>query len=236
MINVLVVDDSEINRGVASAVLRQGGHAVAEASDGMEAVRLAAAKDFDVVLMDMRMGELDGVEAARRIRALSGARGQVPIVAVTANALDRHAEECRQAGMTDFLAKPFGQAELLAVLSRAASRRPDNVAGLSACMGEDEIRGLMDCLALRIQALLRELDAPMPFAAPEVLTNLAHDLAGGAGALGFMRLSSIAARLQTAISTNPAEAGQIVADLRREAAAVQARLLQSRGLLASAAI
>ena len=103
-------------------------------------------------------------------------------------------------------------------------------------MGEEEIRGLMDCLALRIQALLRELDAPMPFAAPEVLANLAHDLAGGAGALGFMHLSSIAARLQATIPTNPADAERIAADLRREAEAVQARLQQSRELFASAAI
>ena len=89
-----------------------------------KAVRLAAARDFDVVLMDMRMPGMDGLEATRRIRALDGPRGQVPIVAVTANALDQHAEECRRAGMSEHLAKPFTQAELLAVVARAAGQRP----------------------------------------------------------------------------------------------------------------
>ena len=111
-LNVLVVDDSEVNRSVAAAYLRKAGYTAIEAHDGVEAVRLVAAMEFDVVLMDMRMAGMDGLEATRRIRALDGSRAQVPIVAVTANALDQHAEECRRAGMSH-LAKPFTQAELI---------------------------------------------------------------------------------------------------------------------------
>ena len=155
-LNVLVTDDSDVNRDVAVAFLRKAGHATSEARDGGKAVRLAAARDFDVVLMDMRMPGMDGLEATRRIRALDGPRGQVPIVAVTANALDHHAEECRRAGMSEHLAKPFTQVELLAVVARAARQRPrpaadtaptidaDSVAQLAACMGEDALKQLLE--------------------------------------------------------------------------------------------
>jgi CheY-like chemotaxis protein/two-component sensor histidine kinase len=123
-LNVLIVDDSEVNRQVAAAFLRRSQHITTEAADGNEAVLLAATEDFDVVLMDMRMPGSDGLDATRRIRSLEGSRGQVPIVAMTANALDEHAEECRRAGMTEYLAKPFTEAELLAIVAKAAARRP----------------------------------------------------------------------------------------------------------------
>ena len=136
-LNVLVTDDSDVNRDVAVAFLRKAGHATSEARDGGKAVRLAAARDFDVVLMDMRMPGMDGLEATRRIRALDGPRGQVPIVAVTANALDQHAEECRRAGMSEHLAKPFTQAELLAVVARAAGQRPQPAADTAPTIDAD---------------------------------------------------------------------------------------------------
>jgi signal transduction histidine kinase/DNA-binding NarL/FixJ family response regulator len=241
-LNVLVVDDSRVNREVATAFLRKAGHMATEAHDGNEAVRLAAARDFDVVLMDMRMSGMDGLEATRRIRALDGPRAQVPIVAVTANALDQHAEECRRAGMSQHLAKPFTQAELIGVVMRATAHRAhtssdmpqtidrDSIAELASCMDPDAIQELLDCLSLRIEALLRRLDEPTPFAAPEGLAELAHELAGGAGTLGFSRLSTIAARFQTAITADSTEAGRMVAEIRCEAEAALAGLRHMRVL------
>jgi CheY-like chemotaxis protein len=157
-LNVLVVDDSEVNRKVATAYLRKAGHAAIEAHDGVEAVRLVAALEFDVVLMDMRMAGMDGLEATRCIRALDGSHARVPIVAVTANALDQHAEECRRAGMSQHLAKPFTQAELIAVVKRATAHRAhasanalptidlDTMAELESCMDPDAIQELLDRL------------------------------------------------------------------------------------------
>ena len=241
-LNVLVVDDSEVNRKVAAAYLRKAGHTAIGARDGVEAVRLAATSEFDVVLMDMRMAGMDGLEATRRIRALDGPRAQVPIVAVTANALDQHAEECRRAGMSQHLAKPFTQAELIAVVKRATAHRAhascdtlqtidrDSIAELAIYMDRDAIQGLLDCLSLRIEALLRKLDEPMPFGAPEALAEQAHELAGGAGTLGFLRLSMIAARFQTAIAANATEAGRMVAEMRREAEAALVELRHRRAL------
>jgi signal transduction histidine kinase/ActR/RegA family two-component response regulator len=236
-LKVLVVDDSEINREVAAAFLRKAGHSVTEAHDGFEAVRLAAEQDFDVVLMDMRMAGLDGLEATRRIRALDGPRATVPIVAVTANALDQHAEECRRAGMSAHLAKPFTQAELLTVVQRAAASRPHasppaidpiNMTDLVTCMGPDAVTGLLDCLALRIEAVLRKLDEPASFVASEALCELTHELVGSAGTLGFTELASVARRFQEAIATSPAEARRMVAPLRCAAEDVLAELQRQR--------
>jgi CheY-like chemotaxis protein/HPt (histidine-containing phosphotransfer) domain-containing protein/two-component sensor histidine kinase len=237
-LSVLVVDDSDINRDVAATALRDAGHLVSEAHDGADAVRLAAARDFDVVLMDMRMAGLDGLEATRRIRALDGKRGKVPIVAVTANALDRHAEECRRAGMSEHLAKPFTQAELLAVVAGAAGQRGDaprsaettidfdNVRRLVLCMGAEAVEQLLDRLALRIEMLLRKLEDPTAIAACDELADLAHELVGSGGTLGFAELASVARRFENATATDTGD----IAEMRRAATAALSELRRRRSL------
>lgn len=122
-LTVLIVDDVEMNRDIASAFLGAAGHKVVCAEGGAEAVAAAASADFDAILMDVRMPEVDGLEATRRIRALDGARGRVPIVAVTAQAFTGQIAECREAGMNGHLAKPFDPAELLAAVVAAVDDR-----------------------------------------------------------------------------------------------------------------
>ena len=244
-LNVLVVDDSEVNRKVTASYLQAAGHDVAEAADGSEAVGLVGAQDFDVVLMDMRMPGMDGLEAARRIRALGTARSRVPIVAVTANALDHHAEACRRAGMSEHLAKPFTQAELSAVLARAVPTRPavahdaaptihaESLAQVTSAMGEEGVQRLLDCLALRIESLLRALEAPSACASPDQLAALVHELKGSGGTLGFVRLASAAGNFESAI----AAAGTADADaIRREATAALEELRRRRSLEALAPV
>jgi CheY-like chemotaxis protein/HPt (histidine-containing phosphotransfer) domain-containing protein len=213
------------------------GHHVTEASDGAEAVQIAAVRDFDVVLMDMRMAGVDGLEATRSIRALDGPRGSVPIVAVTANALDHHAEECRRAGMTGHLAKPFTQEELLAVVARAAARRtapqsratsidPDTMAQLIASIGETELERLLDQLALRLEALLRQLEDPAAAASRDQLADLAHELIGSAGALGCRGLAEAASRYESALVSG----GGDDTEIRRAAVATLFELRRRRSL------
>jgi signal transduction histidine kinase/CheY-like chemotaxis protein/HPt (histidine-containing phosphotransfer) domain-containing protein len=238
-LSVLVADDSDVNRDVAVAFLRKAAHTTSEARDGDVAVRLAAALDFDVVLMDMRMPGMDGLEATRRIRALDGRRGQVPIVAVTANALDQHAEECRRAGMSAHLAKPFTRVELLAVVARAAGQRPrpvsdavttidaDSLAQLADCMGEDALQRLLDCLALRIESLLRQLEDPAKSASPDQLGALAHELVGSGGTLGFTRLAAAARGFESAVANGGAAD---TAEMRHEATAALSELRRRRSL------
>jgi hypothetical protein len=120
VLRVLLVDDSATNRDVAASFLYQAGHTVVDAASGDAAVRLAATEDFDVVLMDMRMPGMDGLEASRRIRDLPGTRGRVAIVAVTAQVLDDQWETWSAAGINAYLAKPYGRTELLAAVALAA--------------------------------------------------------------------------------------------------------------------
>jgi PAS domain S-box-containing protein len=115
-LRVLVVDDTGMNRDIAASFIRAAGHEVECADGGAEAIAAVAATDFDIVLMDVVMPEMDGLEATRRIRALQAARGRVPIVALTAHAFTAQIEECRQAGMDGHLAKPFTMASLVAAL------------------------------------------------------------------------------------------------------------------------
>ncbi len=237
-LKVLVVDDTDINREVTASFLRMAGHHVAEARDGAEAVQMAAAQDFDVVLMDMRMAGVDGLEATRSIRALDGPRGRVPIVAVTANALDHHAEECRRAGMTDHLAKPFTQSELLAVVAHAATRGPaqpshtvsamdpDTMDQLVATMGETAVERLLDQLALRLEALLRRIEDPTATAPRDQLAELMHELIGSGGTLGFRRLAEAAKRYESALASGYADATEI----RRLALATLSELRRRRSL------
>ena len=121
-LHVLVVDDAEINRDIAASFLRAAGHAVTLAESGIRGVAAASSgADFDVILMDVRMPGMDGLEAARRIRALGGKLGQVPIVALSAVARPDQIEACRAAGMNGHLGKPFTQATLVAASERAAA-------------------------------------------------------------------------------------------------------------------
>jgi signal transduction histidine kinase/ActR/RegA family two-component response regulator len=116
---VLVVDDVAPNRLVARILLEGAGHEVELAADGAEAVAAVQRGGFDLVLMDVHMPGVDGLEATRRIRALEGAARRVPIIALTADALPDQMERCHAAGMDGHLAKPLDRASLLAVVGRA---------------------------------------------------------------------------------------------------------------------
>jgi CheY-like chemotaxis protein/signal transduction histidine kinase/HPt (histidine-containing phosphotransfer) domain-containing protein len=119
-LRVLVADDVLMNRDIADSFLRAAGYTVTCVASGAEAVAAAAASDFDVVLMDVRMPEMDGLEATHRIRALEGTRGRVPVVALTADAFTEQVANCYKAGMVDHLSKPFNQETLVAAVLRAA--------------------------------------------------------------------------------------------------------------------
>lgn len=115
--NVLLVEDNPVNQTVIEAMLRSLGFSVSVATDGAQAVRSAEVNDFEVILMDCRLPIIDGYEATRQIRQLPG-RGKVPIIALTANALQGDRETCLSAGMNDYLAKPFKRNDLQQILQR----------------------------------------------------------------------------------------------------------------------
>jgi signal transduction histidine kinase/CheY-like chemotaxis protein len=119
---VLVVDDNPSNRLIATRMLERLGFATATAEDGNEAVRAASNKQFDAVLMDCLMPELDGFGATRSIRANETGGHRTPIIALTASAFDSDRRRCFDAGMDDFLAKPIRLEDLAACLSRWVPR------------------------------------------------------------------------------------------------------------------
>ena len=119
--HVLLVEDNEVNRLVASEMLHVLGDVVTEASNGADALKRWQDGNCDIVLMDCQMPDMDGLEATRRIRTSEGARAprsHTPIVALTANALLVDREACLAAGMDDHLAKPFSLTQLDATIGR----------------------------------------------------------------------------------------------------------------------
>jgi CheY-like chemotaxis protein len=112
---ILLVEDNPVNQLVAKGMLSKLGCEVIVAAHGGEALKCLEDQRFDLVLMDCNMPVMDGYEASRQIRQ-SGRWPDLPIVALTANALSEERERCRAAGMNDYLAKPFRREELKALL------------------------------------------------------------------------------------------------------------------------
>jgi signal transduction histidine kinase/ligand-binding sensor domain-containing protein/ActR/RegA family two-component response regulator len=120
-LDVLLAEDNLVNQRVAKRMLESLGHRVVVASNGAEAVEAVGRQAFDVILMDVHMPELDGIEATRRIRAAeAGLARRIPIVAVTAGALDEDRTACFEAGMDAFVPKPVRAATLAEVLAGLA--------------------------------------------------------------------------------------------------------------------
>jgi signal transduction histidine kinase/ActR/RegA family two-component response regulator len=116
-LRLLVAEDNEVNRTVLAAMIEREGHDWHFAHDGRAAVQAAQAQDYDLVLMDLHMPEMDGIDATRAIRALPGDKAQVPIVALTADAFADTRTRCLEAGMNDFLSKPVSVSELARLLA-----------------------------------------------------------------------------------------------------------------------
>jgi CheY-like chemotaxis protein len=116
---VLLVEDNPVNQAVAERMLQRVGLSVVLEDDGRAAVAAARERQFDLVLMDVQMPVMDGLDATRAIRAGQGLQGvHTPIVALTANAMAHERELCLAAGMDDFLPKPFSSDQLHRVLAR----------------------------------------------------------------------------------------------------------------------
>ena len=115
---ILLAEDNPVNRKLALRLLERMGYAADVAGNGLEAIEALETKPYDLVLMDVQMPELDGLEATRRIRAKWPGAGP-RIVAMTANALSEDREACFAAGMDDYLSKPIRVEELAAALERS---------------------------------------------------------------------------------------------------------------------
>jgi len=119
-LHILVAEDSPINAKVIMTFLEQDGHRVTHVEDGQLACEALKSSQFDLVLMDMRMPNMDGIEATKTWRAHETDDQHVPIVALTANATPEDKNNCLAAGMDDFLSKPVNRDKLREILKRIA--------------------------------------------------------------------------------------------------------------------
>jgi signal transduction histidine kinase/DNA-binding response OmpR family regulator len=230
-LQVLVAEDHPVNRQYMAALLENLGHDAHFTTNGEEAVRAARERSFDVVLMDLHMPVLDGVEATRAIRALPDrVRSTVPIVGLTADAFEQTRERCLVAGMNDFLTKPVSPEKLATSLRRlfgspgaAPARAAQPTAPAMAQQGGAS--ALIDeaAIAMALQAMPRERLASMVEAylgqGPQTVQRLrtavrdaqplelrvnAHAAKGAALNLGLAALAATAEALQQGAAHLPA--------------------------------
>jgi signal transduction histidine kinase/DNA-binding response OmpR family regulator/HAMP domain-containing protein len=130
-LTVLLAEDNPVNVKFALKLLERAGHTVTVASNGKQAVDLWQASAFDIVLMDVQMPEMDGLDATREIRQMEKDRnGRIPIIAMTANAMAGDREMCLNAGMDGYVAKPVKKEALFAEVGRVMAKGGANVAGV----------------------------------------------------------------------------------------------------------
>jgi two-component system sensor histidine kinase/response regulator len=169
---LLLAEDDPINQEVALGMLRELGFVVDLAENGARAVELAAAGNYAVILMDMQMPELDGVEATKRIRALPKGK-TIPVIAMTANAFAEDKERCFAAGMNDFVAKPVIPGHLFATLLKwmpagakkgvgLIAAQADGDTAVSADMRSNPIAALASIPGLEMEVGLRTVRNKLP--------------------------------------------------------------------------
>lgn len=215
---VLLVEDTDLNQQVATEILTEvAGIDVDIASNGREAVQklVNERREYDAVLMDIQMPEMDGYEATRRIR--SAGITALPIIAMTAHAMDKDRAQCKAAGMNDFITKPFDPDQLFAVLARWVSNNAiskfsaaaetgavaatlDATVGLKYCYGKAALyKHLLQTFVSTRAASADEIRAALDAGKRDEAARLAHSLKSVAGMLGATPLSITAQTLEKAL-------------------------------------
>ena len=212
---VLVVDDDEINQMVAQGVVEALGYASELAVDGAAAVAMAAAERYDAIVMDVQMPQMDGYTASRLIRAAETGAVRVPIIAMTASALEGERERCAAAGMDAYLTKPLEPRQLEETLNRHISGHTTDRVGGASVAGEplldmsrlEALGGMGDgasplveriiaSFVVSAQDTLTAIRRALETTDPTELARLAHRLGGSAANLGAVRVSVICRELE----------------------------------------
>jgi PAS domain S-box-containing protein len=236
-LRVLLAEDNRINQQLMLAILKKVGHEVIVANNGREAVEAVQLHDFDVILMDIQMPVLDGVEATGQIRALPAAY-RVPIIALTAHAMAGAKEQYLAAGMDDYISKPIDPAALLAMLAGIAAvrvpppsgQRPDvpiaargtvagkdtavdfeagRLAALATVMTPEDADSIVSMYLAAIAEAASRMRELCGTGDMDALGREAHMVIGGAGSVGALRVSELAQAIEEACKLQAEDASVV---------------------------
>jgi len=261
-LHILVVDDNEINRKLNTILLHQWGITVDEAADGVAAVEACSRQYYDLILMDVHMPAMDGIEATRRIRMLQEGSKLTPVVALTANALSGDRERYLAAGMDDYLEKPLTEEALRKTIEKWCPLTPAFVQGtgkkgewrveenfpdsphsdlpiIDAEIGMERAGGCRQSWLTSLRMQLAELPSCLDaFQAAysasdlEKVGELAHRLRGGALYCGVSALEIAALHLEVACRNRAPDIADKLTFLQQEAENLMA--LESSGAIPEA--
>ncbi len=207
-LKILVVEDNAVNQQVATGLLARLGHRADVANDGTEGVAMVLQGTYDLVLMDVQMPGMDGLEATRIIRKWDGPQAKVPIVAMTANAMPGDRETFLAVGMDDYVSKPVNRRLLEDILAKwvsridaAASERISEEPlrdtavrdALIEDLGEDTYAELLAQLSRELSGQLVIIETALAAGDTELVAKTAHVIKGSAANLGLAGLSQFAA-------------------------------------------
>jgi PAS domain S-box-containing protein len=263
---LLLAEDNPVNQEVALGILNIEGCDVTVAKNGVEAVEMFLQRTFDLVLMDCHMPEMDGFEATRKIRELeqqNAAAKRIPIIALTANAMQQDRDECLGAGMDDHLSKPYSRMQMRAMLERwlpqgakeaasegkaaADSEHTDQEAradldtsaldalrDLESSGNPDLLRRLIDLYLHDAPELIKKINKGLEAGDAKSIGEAAHTLKSTSANLGARELASVCAALQDVSRSGSCEqAAPLVARIEPLYAGVASALRQEKSKVRS---
>jgi CheY-like chemotaxis protein len=212
-LEVLLAEDSLVNQTLAVALLKKQGHQVTVANNGREAVAATQSRDFDLVLMDVQMPEMDGLEATASIRHLESHTGKhVPIIAMTAHAMQGDRERCLERGMDGYISKPITADQLYEVIEKVAfppAEAPRTAAGsgddapwdsaeaLEAVAGDTSLlKEVVEAIVQESPGLLAEMHRAVEAGDAPALAAAAHKLKSSVDFVGARRVFETVRRLE----------------------------------------
>ena len=213
-LRILIAEDNAFNQKVATGLLEKRGHIITVANNGQEALDQTKRQVFDVVLMDVQMPGIDGLEATRQLRRREeGSDRRIPVIGLTAHAMEGDRQRCIEAGMDDYVAKPIKPQALdkaLAIIRSSpipesekivpsiASPAFDRAAVLDRCGGDEDLLGeLVSIFRQDLPDYLQRIKTAIDTGDDDELARAAHTLKGPLGTLGFDAAQTLALELET---------------------------------------